>query len=363
MSRPRRRALPALALGAVGALLLAALWGGLVRIGWRFPTGGGAVVAHHGILMTLGVLGTLIGLERAAASPWRWPVLGPLASAGGAVALLAGSPTLGLALLLVGGLVVGALLAALLVRQPSLHGAALALGAWLWTAAVAVRWVSGATHRAVPWLAAFLVVTIAAERLELARMRSLSTSARSGFVGAVAVLLGGLVVSLVAFDAGVRIAGVGLVALASWLGAYDVTRRTIRGAGLTRYIALALLLGYAWLGVAGGLWVVAGGVAGGPVRDAMLHALFLGFVMSMVFAHAPVILPAVLGLQIAWAPSAYVPLVLLHASLLGRVLGDLSGATAVVRWMGLLNAVAILLFPLDTARTRLAAGGRPRAGD
>ncbi len=80
--------------------------------------------------------------------------------------------------------------------------------------------------------------------------------------------------------------------------------------------------------------------------------------MSMVFAHAPVILPAVLGLEVAWAPSAYAPLALLHASLVARVVGDLAGVPGALRWTGLANVAAILLFLLDTARTRLRSRRR-----
>ena len=53
-----------------------------------------------------------------------------------------------------------------------------------------------------------------------------------------------------------------------WLGRYDVARRTIRGHGLTRYMAAALLTGYAWLAVAGGLWASVGQMADGGAYDA-----------------------------------------------------------------------------------------------
>ena len=77
---------------------------------------------------------------------------------------------------------------------------------------------------------------------------------------------------------------------------------TVRGTGITRYMAVALLTGYAWLAVAGVLWLDIGQMsftdlgraAHGTAYDAMLHAVFLGFVISMIFAHAPVIVPAVL---------------------------------------------------------------------
>jgi len=36
-------------------------------------------------------------------------------------------------------------------------------------------------------------------------------------------------------------------------------------------------------------------MADGPAYDAGLHTIFRGFVMSMIFAHAPVIVPSALG--------------------------------------------------------------------
>lgn len=353
-----RRALRGAGLGIVGLLLLAALWGALARIGWRLPTGSGEVIGHHGVLTTLGALGALIALERAVASGWWWAFAAPFAAALGALALLAGAPVgLGRGLLLAGGVVLALVLVRLAASQPSPHGAVLALGGALWVGAVLVWWGTGSVVRAVPWLAGFLVVTIAAERLELSRLRGLGGRARAGFVAALLVLLLGLGVSLASFGAGLRVVGASLLGLALWLAANDVARRTVSTGGLTRFMALALLAGYGWLGVAGALWLAAGERVG-LVRDAMLHALFLGFVMSMVFAHAPVILPAVLGLEVAWAPSAYAPLALLHASLVARVVGDLAGVPGALRWTGLANVAAILLFLLDTARTRLRSRRR-----
>ncbi len=55
---------------------------------------------------------------------------------------------------------------------------------------------------------------------------------------------------------------------------------------------------------------------------AALHALTLGFVFSMVFGHAAIIFPAVLRVAVPYHPTFYVPLALLHVSLLVRVAGD-----------------------------------------
>ena len=40
----------------------------------------------------------------------------------------------------------------------------------------------------------------------------------------------------------------------------------------------------------------------GPSYDAILHTAFLGFVMTMIFAHTPIVFPAVLHLPVAYTP-------------------------------------------------------------
>jgi hypothetical protein len=112
---------------------------------------------------------------------------------------------------------------------------------------------------------------------------------------------------------------------------FDLARVTIRQDRLPRYVAACLLAGYFWLGLAGALIALATGY------DAALHAFFVGFVFSMVFGHAPVILPAVLRTRFPYHPVLYLPLALLHASLAVRVLVS----TPLGAWG---NAAAIALF-------------------
>jgi hypothetical protein len=66
----------------------------------------------------------------------------------------------------------------------------------------------------------------------------------------------------------------------------------------------------------------------------------------MIFGHAPIIFPAVLGLPITFNPIFYIPFALLHFSLILRVMGDLAGLAPLRLWGGLLNGIAILLFLL-----------------
>jgi hypothetical protein len=333
--------------------LLTALWGGLVRLGWAWPLPWPTLHVAHGPLMVCGFLGTLIGVERAVALGSRWPYAAPLCTAVGVVALLAGVPappfmalgSLGLVVVLV---VIGH-------RQPALATAIMALGALLWLVGNGCWFAGWPLWRVVPWWGGFLVLTIAGERLELSRLLRLSLRHRLAFLLAVGVFLAGLLVALVSLASGVRLAGVGMLALAGWLLRYDIARRTVRQRGLTRFIAVCLLSGYVWLGVGGVLHWWFGGVPAGPQYDAMLHAVFVGFVFGMIFGHAPTIFPAVLGGTLLYHATFYLPLGLLHLSLLLRLTGDLGGWWPGRQWGGLLNAVAIVLFLL-TLGCRLRSG-------
>ncbi|MGH3225775.1 MAG: hypothetical protein ACRDPY_45030, partial [Streptosporangiaceae bacterium] len=329
--RRRARWVPPLMAAAV-VCLLAGLWAALVRLGLAVPAGISSLPQAHGQLMTLGFLGTFIALERAVALGEAWGYLAPAAAGAGGITVAAGAPGgVGEALLGCGGLALVAIFVAVHRIQPSLHNAVLAAGAVCWVVADGL-WLAGwDISRFVPWLAGFLVLTITGERLELSRMTGTSRLGRLLFAGAAALFAAGLLASLAAGPAaaapgepvpvGIRVTGAGLIALAAWLARYDVARRTVRGHGVTRYMAVALLAGYAWLAVAGVLWAGVGQMADGAAYDAELHAIFLGFVMSMIFAHAPVIVPSVLGRPFPYRRILYAPLVLLHASVAVRLAG------------------------------------------
>ncbi len=348
-SIPRRRhhraRLIIMPLGMVA--LLGALGGGLVRLGWSLPSTP-ALVEFHGPLMVAGFLGTVIGLERAVALGRLWAYAAPLASSLGAVALAAGAPG-GPWLMTLGSAVMVLVFAEILKGQMALFTIVMALGAVSWLAGQ-VFWLAGwPIHRMVFWWAGFLVLTIAGERLELTRLLRFSAKSHAAFLIVIIALLVGLALTSIAPDVGVRLTGVALMTLAGWLGIFDIARRTVWTSGLTRFIAVSLLSGYLWLGVAGLLALCSGHVSAGPQYDAILHALFLGFVFSMIFGHAPIIVPAVLGLGVTYRPAFYVHLALLHASLALRVFGDLVPWLSARQWGGLLNGLAIVIFFANTA--------------
>ena len=222
------------------------------------------------------------------------------------------------------------------LRFPLLGAAALALLAAMWAGLIRLGWVLPPIQSA--WVADHGPLMI------------------SGFLGTLVSLKRALASAAM----GARLSGLGLLALGAWLLRFGLARRTVRQTGLTRFIALCLLPGYGWLAFAGLSWVVwADRFSAGPWYDAMLHAVTLGFIFSMIFGHAPLILPAVTGRALPYRPYFYSHVILLHAALLLRVIGDLALQPSLRQWGGMLNVIAILLFLANTIwAVRSAAGNR-----
>lgn len=359
-SRPQlaRGRLPVLALG--GVCLLLGLTGGLARLGAGTPSPQTAA-AGHGVLMTLGFLGTLISLERAVALRHGWGYLAPVLSGLGGITYVVGVPAPVPALLFAaaGAWLIGAYLVMWQV-QPALHITIQTLGAVAWWAA-AVLWLIGRDLPAiVPWLAAYIILTISGERLELARVALRGTRHLPGLVVWSALILAGPALGVVRPEAGGRVFGVGLLVLAVWLVRYDVARRTVRTSGLTRFMAVCLLAGYVWLTIAGVLWVTVGQIASGLIYDGAVHAVFFGYAMSMVLGHAPVILPAVLRVRLPHHPRDYAVLGLLHASFALRIIGgDLAAVDSLRVAGGALGVVALLAFVGNAITSVVGAQRRP----
>jgi len=304
--------------------------------------------------MVLGFVGTLVALERAVAlapgtagerrRPWAWLAPGGLGLGG----LLLVSPAplaAGQACQTVGAGVLVALYVAAWGRRADPAIAVQGLGAVCALGAAVLWWAGVPVPSLVAWLVGFLVLTIAGERLELMRIAPVPAAAEHGFVGASLGVVTGAAFALVWPQVGTAVLGASLVALVVVLGRFDVARRTVRGRGLPRFMAVAMLTSFAWLAVAGGVWLVGGPTVGGPSYDAVLHAVFLGFVMSMVMAHAPVIFPAVLRRPLPYRPVMYAPLALLHVTLVLRLLvGDARDLAWAVQAGGVGNIVAVLAF-------------------
>lgn len=343
---------------AMGMLaLLNGLWAGLLRLGWAGPILQANLPAAHGPLMVCGFLGTLISLERAVALDRSWAFFAPAATGVGGILTLAGvGGAFGPLLITAGSFGLVAIFGVVLSIQAVPFAIVMTGGAVAWMGGN-VLWLSGwPVHALVPWWIGFLVLTIAGERLELSRMLFHAPWTEKLFLALVGLLGAGLVLSVSAPDLGFRVMGAGLAAVALWLGVYDIARRTVQAEGLTRFIAVCLLAGYVWLFLGGGLALYFGNTGAGFVYDATLHAVLVGFVFSMIFGHAPVIFPSVLGISIPYRPVFYVHVALLHGALVLRVIGDLAYVESLRTWGAWGNALAILLFLGATVSSVLRAG-------
>ena len=335
-----------------GISLLTGLWAGTARMGWSVPVPNSQFVVVHGPLMVVGFLGTLIGLERAVALQRWWAYGIPVCAGLSAVAALFSAPVhISASLAVFASILMIAVFIALYRQYPSEHFIIMALSALAWLAGNALWFAGAAVFTFVSWWMGYLVLMIAGERLELSRLRQPTALIRRAFHGCVAVIFIGLVCSLFDLTTAIRITGFGLLVLALWLLRYDLVWQSARQAGLPRFMAHSLITGYIWLATGGILWMVfAQYFSAGPRYDAMLHAIFLGFVFSMIFAHAPIILPTITGLPLPFQNIFYLHAGLLHVSVLLRIAGDLLLLLPLQQWGGLLNAGAILLFLVNNVR-------------
>ena len=359
-----RRVVGTLLLACVATSLLAGIAGGLFRLGIAIgepaaPWLGRAALAHAALMMC-GFLGTVISIERAVAAKHRLAWIAPLASGLAGLALLRGAHALA------GGLLVAAACAfvgvnlLLLQRQRASHTGLLLVSAAAWLVGNLLFALGAGAAAVLPWWFAFLVMTIAAERLEMTRLMRRRPGAQTALYLILAVMVLGAAASTVSPAAGGVLFGASLVALSAWLFAFDIARRTVRAVGLSRYMAVCLLGGYAWLALGGAAWLAT--ALGVQSRDMALHALGLGFILSMIMGHAPVILPAIARVKLLWGPIFYLPLAALHGSLLLRLFGGLVD----FHWRtqgALFNAFSIGLFALTMAGAAFAWRRRhgPRA--
>ena len=329
--------------------LLAGLAGGLLRAGVAVAPSSaawpGQAALVHAALMICAFMGSLIGIERAVAVKHGAAWLAPLASGLAGPALVLGWDAPARWLLLAAALVFTGVNVLVLLRQRAAHTALLLASALAWLAGNALFALRADTGAVLPWWFAFLVMTIAAERLEMTRLKRRRPGAQPLLVLLLVALAAGAALSAAWPRGGGVLYGLALLLLALWLFVFDIARRTVHADGLPRYMAVCLLGGYAWLALGGVAWAAT--ALGLPARDAALHALGLGFIVSMMMGHAPVILPAIAGVKLLFGRAFYLPLAVLHLSLAWRLAGSQAQGA-------IFNAGALALFAATVAAATLA---------
>ena len=353
-----------LCLGLAALAMLVGLVAALARIGVITAGIPDVVTASHGLFMVYGFLGTAISLERAVALSSQGPrgyriaYMAPLISGLGTVLLLGmarafpGSSSqyrmgVGSGWALSQGLL--CLIYLMIWQRQRSYATLISLLASTAGMAGAALWAAGVENAMiVPWWGMFLVLTIVAERVELARIEFSRAGVEKRLFGEALLVYLTLPVSLLTPEWGYPLLGVTLAAVITDVACHDSARHTIRVPGLARFSATCLLVGYGWVAIAALIWVVEGPVLAGYRYDAVIHSLTLGFVMSMIFAHAPVIVPAIARKQLPYHPVMWVTWGILQTGLLLRIVAGIRQVDGLWQFAGTLNVVAVLAFLVTT---------------
>ncbi len=333
-----------LLLVTAGVSLLLGLYAGLIRMGILLPSALETGAMAHGPLMINGFLGTLISLERGAALEKAWSYLAPLSFALSTLLLAIGLTAPGGYFLILGSVTLLLIMGYLCYIQSVNHHYIMAGGALALLIGNLLFIFHAPVFELIGWWIAFPMLTIFGERLELNRVMRPPQKAVNLFT----ILIAGWILTL----AGIHIhreifwftGSLFLTGIAVWLIRYDVARRTIRSVQWTRYSAWSLLTGYGWIIIGGLIGILYGLPKAGVIYDAVLHIYFVGFVFSMIFAHAAVIIPSLTGKIVPYSRYFYLPLILLHGFLLLRITGDLLFWDHIRKIGSYGNIAAILLF-------------------
>ncbi len=186
---------------------------------------------------------------------------------------------------------------------------------------------------------AFPALTILGERVELSKftMRRIGTEAL--VAGLLAVL--GILLSIW-MGKSLLLPASSLLLLA--LAAYIVrSEKFIFEGGIKGYLSWHLAAAYAWAFLGFALVAIAY-FAEKPQTyfDPAVHAIAIGFVLGMIYAHAPVVAPAILGRRFVEAELSLIPLALLTLANAMRILGALAKTGPVVGYSGLVVVLSLL---------------------
>lgn len=203
------------------------------------------------------------------------------------------------------------------------------------------------------FLISFPILTVLGERVELSRFLSPRAYRRAQWglwIAVIASVL--LLLRILITDDGYLVAvwAALLGITAAFLLGPELTLVRLGQTGLHRYLGRHIIIAYIWLFL--GLAILAAVRENYPLYDAGSHALAIGFVITMIMAHAPVIVPVILSRNVVEERLAYYPVILLTVSVIMRVGGYLiqAGGINIPVLAGLSGAVAflaiILFFPM-----------------
>lgn len=319
--------------------LIIGIMGGWIRLGWHIDLPSSGYL--HGLLMTGSFLGTLITLERTVSMPSKWWRAFPIVSAFSVFFFLSGQKEIGLAALMAGNIGLLTLYIIQMAKHKDAYWYLLLAGATCWLIGNLLVLKTGLIAAASTWWVAFIFLTIVGERLELTRYLNIPKWAKGLLWLLVSLLIIGVALPFHGMYGKVMI-GVATIGTSVWLMRFDMARIGVRKEGFHRYVATGLLVGYGWLLLNGLVLLFI------PSHiyfyDLYLHTFFLGFAFSMIWAHAPIIFPAILKTterpyhRILWF---FWPV--FQLTLIGRTLLTLLENSELRQWLGGINGVTILV--------------------
>lgn len=337
----------------VPVLLILALWSAVGRVGWQMPIP--VIAAKHGYLMVSGLLGTLISLERTLILKKPLWLSIPILSAISVIFVLNGLSSLGFSIQVFSSLLLCVLYAKQWFQYKDIFLLGLLLGSVSWMVSGFVLLLGNGFSAATVWYILFLLFTIASERLELSKFIYTPRWAHPTLLVIFASLI---VAQAVPFHWGSNhISGILIAGIGYWLIQFDIVKINLKKSGSFYYTGSTLFAGYIWLMLSGVLMALP--LATFYHYDAVLHSFFIGFVFSMLFAHAPIIFTALLKFQKPpFSKILYIPVFLTHALLLLRLYADYSGNWELRKWAGLLQVIVFASFFAGFAITLFLHKGR-----
>lgn len=324
--------------------LLSGLYAGLLRVDMSIADLLSLSAMIHGPVMINGFLGTLIGLERSAALDKKWAYGAPLFFTIGSISFILGSSIFGKWFMLIGAILFSIIAIYLYIIDKEPYHIIMALGGLSLLIGNLLFLLDYPIGHLVMWWVLFPLLTIFGERLELNRIMRPTPSMVLIFTILNYLLVLSAIVSLFNLGFGWHIFAIVLIFTAIWLVINDIARFTFKNPGWNGYSGTCLLTGYGWLVLGGITLLLFDFKIAGPHYDTFLHVLFVGFVFSMIFAHASVIIPALSGKIIPYHNYFYLPLLLLHLGLIIRLTGNLLPDHGIRTFGSYINVVAILMF-------------------
>lgn len=329
--------LPFIALSLVFGILT-----GWFRIGWEFSST--AVWPEHGAIMTGGFIGTLICLERTIGFKNKIALIIPITSSLSIIFFFLHLTEIAYILLLAASIGLCIVYFIVYFKHSEIYILIMAAGAFCWMIGNIFLIRTHFYPVAAMWWIAFLFFTILGERLELSKYLMIKQWQKIILIIFLTLYIVGILMPF--HGSGGYITAISLIGSALWLFKYDMAKKSLRKEGQHYYSGIVLLTGYVWLIICGLLF--AWGAYSGLFYDASLHSFFLGFAFSMIFAHAPIILPGILKLQInIFNRFLYFWFILLQLSLVLRIASVFNPLLFSKQFGGLLNGIAIFGFILN----------------